>query len=330
MKKWFILLLSLMAALALFLVLSIFYDQTRSETVELEKPIQIVMKSIETEPMDFWEIVMRGMREAAKEYGLDYEISGPSHEKEIDLQIEMVNEIIEQRPPMLLLAASDYEKLVPSVERASELGIPVITFDSNVDSSIPISFIATDNIEAGKKAGDELKRLMKGSSRREIAIVSHIKEVSTGIDREAGVRESLQEEQVIGTWYIDVEQEKAYLATLELLKNDELGGIIALNEASALGVADAVAEVDGARDRVWVVGFDNAIQELEYLESGVIDALIVQRPYNMGYMTVKTAAEFLMGNPIAAELNTGSLLITKDNMFKREYQEILFPVRNIE
>ena len=327
MKKWFVPLLSLMAALVLFMTFSLFFDQNIPELPKLEKPVQIIMKSRERKPMDFWEVATRGIVEAAREYGLEYEISGPHFEKEIDLQIEIVNKIIEQRPPLILLAATDYKRLVPSVERASELGIPVITFDSAVDSTIPVSFVATDNIEAGEKAGREMKRLIAPRTRKEIAIVSHIKETATAIDREAGVRNALEGETIIGTWFIDVEQEKAYRTTLELLKNSNLGGIVALNEAAALGVGDAIAE-KGAQDEVLVVGFDNATQELAYLEAGVIDALVVQRPYNMGYMSVKSAAEFLLGNPIPSFIDTGSILITRENMFSREYQELLFPVQN--
>lgn len=328
MKKWFVPLLSLMSAFVLFMTFSLFFEQKPPELPELEKAIQIILKSRERKPMDFWEVTVRGIDEAAREYGLKYEMTGPNFEKEIDLQIELVNRIIEQRPPLIILAATDYKRLVPSVERASELGIPVITFDSAVKSTIPVSFIATDNIEAGEKAGKEMKRLISARNRKEIAIVSHIKETATAIDREAGVRNALEGETIIGTWFIDVEQEKAYMITLELLKNENLGGIVALNEAAALGVGDAIAEKK-AEERVLVVGFDNATQELAYLEAGVIDALVVQRPYNMGYMTVKSAAEFLLGKPIPSFIDTGSILITRENMFSREYQELLFPVQNI-
>jgi ribose transport system substrate-binding protein len=154
-------------------------------------------------------------------------------------------------------------------------------------------------------------------------------ETSTAIVREKGVRQALEGMNIVGTWFIDVERKRAYQVTLKLLENENLKGIIALNEAAALGVADAVAE-RGAKGRVWVVGFDNAIKELEYLEAEVIDALIVQRPYNMGYLTVKTAADYLLGKRVKPFQDTGSLLITKENMFNREYQELLFPVESIQ
>ncbi len=324
MKNWSMLLLSLFAALVLFIFLSVFYGNSRTEELNLDKPIQIVLKSIKGQPMDFWDVVQQGIDQAAKEFGVEVEISGPRFEKEITLQINILNGILEKEPPMLILAANDFKRLVQSVENAAAKKIPVITLDSGVDSDIPVSFIATDNLEAGFKAGTEMKRLIEGKTNNEIAIVSHIQETATAIDREAGVRSALESENIIGTWFCDVEQEKAYLITLELLKNPELGGIVALNEVSALGVARAIDET-GEKDRVFVVGFDNAIRELLFLEEGVIKATVVQRPYNMGYLAVKTAAEYLSGKPIERIIDTGSVLITKENMFQREYQELLFP-----
>ncbi len=324
MKNWFMLFISLIAGLILFIILSVFYVKAAPGELSLEKPVQIIIKSIEGQPMDFWNVVERGINQAAREYGIDVEISGPKYEKDIDVQISILNDVIDKDPPMIILAATDYKRFVEPVTRANNLNIPVITLDSGIDSGIPASFIATDNLEAGKKAGREIKRLIADSENKGIAIVSHIRETATAIDREAGVRSALEGQKIIGTWFCDVMQEKAYRITLELLKNEELGGIVALNEVAALGVARAIEET-GSKDRVIVVGFDNAIRELSYLEEGVIKATVVQRPYNMGYLSVKTAAEYLLGNPVPDFIDTGSVLITRENMFQREYQELLYP-----
>jgi len=329
MKNWYLLLLSLMSALVLFLILSFFYGQNTPEKLNLDSPIQVILKSMDGQPMDFWDVVNSGIEEAAKEFGVQVEVKGPRFEKEINRQITITNRAIELDPPLIILAASDYKRLVESIKRANDQGIPIITLDSGVDSDIPASFIATDNIEAGNKAGREMKRLLESSEKKDIAIVSHIQETATAIDRESGVREALAGENIIGTWFCDVEQEKAYKITLELLKNNKLGGIVALNDIAALGVARAIDE-QNAQDRVLVVGFDNAVRELAYLEEGVIKATVVQRPYNMGYLTIKTAVEYLSGDHVPSFIDTGSILITRDNMFQREYQELLFPFSHEE
>ncbi len=327
MKNWYLLLVSLMAALILFMVLSLFYNQNTSEKLELDSPIQIVMKSTQGQPMDFWDVVDQGIQEASREFGVSVEISGPRFEKEINRQIVIMNSVVEKNPPLIILAASDYLRLTDSIEEANRRGIPIITLDSGVASNIPVSFIATDNIEAGNKAGREMARLIGSHNHKEIAIVSHIKETATGIEREAGVRQALDGHNIVGTWFCDVDIERAYWITMDLLQNPDLGGIVALNEIASLGVGRAIEE-KGMKDQIIVVGFDNAIKELSYLEEGVLKATVVQRPYNMGYLAVKTAVDYLSGRDVPAFSDTGSILITRKNMFEREYQELLFPFNN--
>lgn len=324
MKNWILLLLSLVAGFILYIALSLFYSQRIPEKPNVEAPVEIVLKSIQTDPMDFWDVAIRGINEASREFGLEVHISGPRYEREINRQIRILEQVIEQQPPLIILAANDYRRLAEPLERAAELGVPVITFDSGVDSAVPVSFIATDNVEAGKKAGAEMKRLIADNPRKEIAIVSHIRETATAIEREAGVRQALEGENIIGTWFCDVDEDIAYEITLELLNNPDLGGIVALNEVAALGVARGI-DARNAKERVYAVGFDNAIRELFYLEQGVLKATVVQRPYNMGYLSVKTAADLLRGKEVEKFIDTGSILITVENMFRREYQELLFP-----
>jgi len=317
---------SLAVALTVFLVLTTSLRPGKTDELDLEKPIVVVVKATVTgQPMKFWDVVQAGINEAAKEFGVDVIITGPDHERQIQRQVNIVNRVIEDEPPLIILAASDYYLLAESVSEAAARGIPVITMDSGVSSKHPVSFVATNNIEAGIKAGREMNRILPDEPGTSIAIVSHIRETATAIEREAGVRQALEDRRIAGTWFCENDEEIAYAHTKAILEDPTITGIVALNEIVTLGAAQAVDDSDAA-DRVAVVGFDNAPQELAYVEAGVIEALVVQRPYNMGYMAVKTAVEYLKGNPVEAVIDTGSVLITAENMFQREYQELLFPV----
>lgn len=327
MRNLYFLLLSLMATLVLFMIISFFYKQDSSKKIDLDKPIEVILKSTMGQTMDFWDVVTRGIEEAAKEFGIQVNISGPKFEKEITRQIAILNEKIEGKPPFIVLAATDYKKLSEPVNRAHNQGIPVITLDSGVDSTFPKTFVGTDNIIAGIKAGEALDRLMKDDIKNEIVIISHLKETTSAIDREKGVREALIEENIIGTWYCDVEEDKAYKIVMDLMKNEKIGGIVALNEVATLGVARAMEDTP-VEKRVKVVGFDNSVRELTYLEQGLIEATVVQRPYNMGYLAIKAVAEYLNGDEVEKFIDTGSVLITKENMFRREFQELIFPFSN--
>jgi len=328
MKYLFLLIGGLAAAMGVFLIITFSFKPGDSRKIQPEGPIVVILKATsKTNPVMFWNVVQMGINEAAREFGVEVEIDGPDYEYQIERQINIFNKIIERRPPLIVLAATDYKLLAEPVKKAAENNIPVITMDSGVDSTYPVSFIATDNIEAGRKAGKELLRLNPEGTDGSVAIISHVKETATSIERETGIREVLGDWMIKNTWYCDNDKSKAYKYTMKILENPDIKGIIALNEIVTLGVAKAVKEKN-ASERVVVIGFDSAPDELAYLENDVIKATIVQRPYNMGYISIKTAVEYLQGKKVAPVIDTGSVLITADNMFKREYQELLFPVKN--
>ena len=319
---------SMAAALALFLVLTFALNPGANDDLELDSPIVVVMKAtVEGQPMNFWTVVQLGISEAAKEFGVDVEIIGPDHERQIHRQVNMVNRVIENRPPALILAASDYNLLAEPVEKAVSTGIPVITVDSGVNSNQTISFIATDNVAAGMKAGGEVLRLLSTNPEGRVAIVSHVRETATAIERERGVRQAVRPWEVAGTWYCENDEDIAYEKTLEILQDPTVQGIVALNELVTLGAARAIEDTQ-SQNRIAMVGFDNAPEELAYLERGILDATVVQRPYNMGYMAVKTAVRALKGKEVESWIDTGSVLITATNMFERDYQELLFPIED--
>lgn len=317
---------SLAVALMLFLILTFSFEPGKTDELNLDKPIVVIVKATTAgQPMNFWSVVQQGINEAAREFGVEVIITGADHETQIDRQVNIFNRVIGEDPALIILAASDYYVLADPVKVAAEKGIPIITVDSGVNSNYPVSFIATNNVEAGIKAGNEITRLLPVHENRSIAIVSHYRETATAIEREAGVRQALDGWNITGTWFCENDEKIAYENTMEILKDPSVKGIVALNEIVTLGVAKAIEESESA-DRITVVGFDNAPEELAYLEQGILKATVVQRPYNMGYMAVRTAVEYLKGREVEPFIDTGSVLITAENMFKREYQELLFPV----
>ncbi len=324
MKNRYLIFISIIFSAVLLFVLTFFPDRNPSK-IKQSGPIPVILKANTSEPFDFWSVVKRGVLEASKEFDIDLYITGPELEKDKEIQMIIMDKVIKEKPPLIVLAASDYEDLVSYVEKAKEAGIPVITVDSGVNSDLPISFIATDNMEAGRKAGYAMAELMNSRENRKIAIVSYVKGTATAIDREAGVMDSIGDLKYLETRFCEGSIEKAYKITLELIKDyPDLNGIIALNEKASLGVAQAIDELN-KKDSIIVVGFDNAPEELEYLEQDIMKAIVIQRPFNMGYLSIKTAFQHLKGQDVDSFINTGSLLITVDNMYHQELQEVLFP-----
>jgi ribose transport system substrate-binding protein len=288
--------------------------------------ITAVIKAIANDS-EFWEVIKTGLRAGAVEFGADLDIQGPWAESDIEGQIQIIDTILANDPPAaLILAATDYKRLAPLVEKAAAAGVRVITLDSGVDSPLPRTFVATNNIEGGEKVAAEMLRILEPGSR--LAIINHVRFATTAIEREEGARRVLDRNgryTVAGTWFTDNFEENAYAITLRLLEDyPDLGGILAMNEVSTVGSAKALRDA-GAAGRVRLVGFDSSLTEIQFIEQGVIAATVIQKPFNMGYLAVKAARDAAENRPLPPFIDTGSVLITVENLYEPENQKLLFP-----
>ncbi|WP_248925090.1 substrate-binding domain-containing protein [Paenibacillus hamazuiensis] len=291
---------------------------------EKSRPILVVPKTNDTR-IAFWHALNEGVMAAAKEYGVDVEVRGMREEADIDGQIRLLEQAIAEKPQAIVLAASDYNRLVPVAQSIVNAGIKLITVDSGLSGNISSSFIATDNYEAGKKAGFAMRSLVPpGAS---VAIVSFVKESTTAMERERGVRDSLSEGgiRIVSTSYSNGLTDKASEITEGLIRSEpNLHGIIGLNEVSTIGALQAVKRLN-AGGTIKMVGFDSSPEEIASLEEGILQVIVVQKPFNMGYLAVKTAFEAISGKRVTGYIDTGSEVITKENMYTNENQKLLFP-----
>lgn len=287
--------------------------------------IIVVLKSIDPR-IEFWKIVVDGIGVAAKEFDARVEVKGPQSEFDVSGQIQILEDVIAAKPDAIVLAASDYQSLVPIAQKIRKQGIPLVIIDSGINSEDANSFIATDNLAAGHKIGEMLLKLVEPSKR--IAIVSHVQGSSTAIQREQGARTGLSasfSSRIEGPYFSNGSQDRAYEITKKLLsENPDIGGIAGLNEISTLGAAQAIKEL-GLKEQVKLVGFDSSDKEIKLIEEGVIQAVVIQKPFNMGYLGIKTAFQALKGQKVDKKIDTGSQVINHDNMYTVENQKLLFP-----
>ncbi|RTE02246.1 substrate-binding domain-containing protein [Paenibacillus whitsoniae] len=287
----------------------------------------IVLIPKTTDPrVEFWQVLNQGVMAAAKEYKADIQIKGASAESQIDEQIKIVEETIAEKPKAIILAASDYNRLVPTAKKVIDAGITLITVDSGLAGGVSASLIATDNYAAGRNLVETMRGYVQGPAT--YAIVSFVKTSDTQIDRENGVRDGLKGDPsatVIETLYSNNSEDEAYKLTKQLLQErSDIRGIFGLNEVSTIGAARALKEMDPGRT-IKLVGFDNSMNEVSFMEAGILQATVVQKPFNMGYLAVKTALQAHRGDPVSRKIDTGSELITKENMYTNENQKLLFP-----
>ena len=272
----------------------------------------------------FWLTVKAGADSAGKEFGIDIIWNGPALETDIPAQIAIIENYINKNVDAIVLASCDVKALVTVIKKANAKGIPVITIDSGVDSDIPKCFIATDNVLGGEKAAGVLSDLI--GKKGKVACFPSVPGASSQIDREKGFREELKkypEIELVVVQYNQNDVATAMSITEDILTAfPDLAGIFAANEAGAIGCAQALIG-RGLQGIVKLVAFDAAENEIEALKSGVIQALIVQDPFAMGYLGVKTAMEVIKGKDVPEYIDTGVESVTMKNFYNSEIQNLL-------
>jgi ribose transport system substrate-binding protein len=304
----------------------IYYSNEIKINPEETPDILVVLKTMDPEKA-FWQAVRDGIVSASNDYNVKVNFTGPMLETDIDGQISAIINGLEQKPDAVILAATDFNRLVPIAQEIKDMNIPLVTMDSFINSSQADSEIGTDNFEAGKKAGGFLIDFLNPGDK--VAIISHVKESSTAIERESGVRDVLEKRvSIIGTFYSQDDRLIAYSITEKII-NDEpnLKAILTLNDPTTIGAADALRDLE-KENEIILVGFDNSYEVIRAVELNIVKATVVQKPFNMGFLAVKTAYELIQHKNVSRLIDTGSVLITKDNIFTIENQKLLFPVRN--
>lgn len=298
-------------------------------TLSARQPqITVVMKTHPSK-VEFWEVAMDGVKTAADEFGVKLEITGIDEEFMVDEQIALVDEIIKDKPDVMVLIATDFERLAPSVERAAAQDIKIVTLDSDVNSAKRICFIASDNLEIGRQMGVQLSSLLESGGK--VAVIGHIEGTSTGIDRvegALGVLRTRDDIELVGVYYCDNRAARAKEIVLGLLKEQpDIAGFIGTNEISNLGVAHALSEA-GKAGSIKLVGCDNSRQQIQFLEQGVIQAIVVQQPFSMGYTAIKQAVKVAHGEAVDSFTDIECVVITRENMYTEKNQKLLFPFQS--
>lgn len=315
-----IVVITLLAALGVF-----FYsdNENEGEGGELIVKVVLIPKGMD-EANDFWFNVVEGAQMAAAENHIELTVLAPASEMEVDRQNAMIEEAIAMQPNAIVLAPNSYEGTTPYAKKIEEAGIKLIVLDSVMAEEMGSSVVATDNLEGGIKMGSYMKPYLEDDS--VIGIIGHVKGASTATEREMGIREALgeYEEKIVDVEFCDSNYSKAYNLTVQMLEeHPDINVIFGLNEYSAVGAGRAVRDLE-LSDKIDMVGFDSSMEEVQMLEAGVFDAIVVQKPLNMGYIGVTMAYQAALGQEIPDNVDSGSVLITKETIYTEENQKLLF------
>ena len=227
----------------------------------------------------------------------------------------------------VVFSAIDFENNASAIDAASEQGVQIVAIDSSVDSQAVSTYIGTDNYAAGRMAAQAALDRVEGAL--EVGIVNYDISSANGQERERGAVEQFEQSgranirAVINT-LAQAESARADTAAL-LAEHPEINVLLAFNEPTSVGAAQAVEDLGRSED-IFLVGFDSNVMTVDGLQEGSVDALVVQNPYAMGYLGVESAYKLLSGNgnDLEATVDTSTQIVDRENLFTMDSQKALF------
>lgn len=282
---------------------------------------------------EFWKSIHAGARRAATDLDVDIIWKGPLKEDDREAQIAVVENLISRGVSGIVLAPLDDAALRVPVLNATRSGIPVIIIDSGLQSDDYISFVATDNHQGGRMAGQEMARRLEGRGR--IVMLRYQEGSASTMKREQGFLDAIAESPdivvVSDNQHGGATTESAYAASENLLAPLQtqdgtltIDGIFCPNESTTFGMLRALQDRQ-LNGQVRFIGFDSSEKLLEGLTAGDLDALVLQNPMAMGEIGVRTMVAHLQGKPVERRIDTGVVLVTRDNMNESTVAELLRP-----
>jgi ribose transport system substrate-binding protein len=272
----------------------------------------------------YWQSVLAGAKEAAKDYGYEIIWNGPDRETNSAGQIEIVSNAIASQVAGVVMAPVDRTALVPSVDQLATLGIPCVIIDSGLDDVNFLSIASTDNYQGGVLAAEQLGQALGGKGN--VLVVRHIAGSHATIKRLNGFSDTLAKE-FPDIKIVDSEsgQDTAEIAkgvTTQMLANHpDVQGLFACNVDVSVGALEALQAAN--RTDVKMVAFDPAKSLIDALKTGEVVAIVVQDPYNMGYQGVKVLALHSKGQTSPRVIDTGVEVVTAANITDPKIMRLL-------
>ncbi|QOV88581.1 ABC transporter substrate-binding protein [Humisphaera borealis] len=280
---------------------------------------------------EHWKGVEAGAKKAAAEMNVEIIWKGPLKEDDRAGQIQIVEQMVTDGVAGIVLAPLDDKALLRPVQQAAGKKIPVVIMDSPLAGELNkdfISLVATDNKKGGYLGGKRLAEVLGGKGK--VVLLRYQENSASTAEREAGFMDAMKEapgitlissNQYAGAT-ADSAQKKAE-SMLDVLRDAD--GIFCPNESSTQGMLNALerAGLAGESQKVKFVGFDKSVPLLKAMEEGKIQGLVAQNPEKMGYESVKVIVNKLDGKPVEPNVDTGVIVITKENLGSPEVKALI-------
>jgi ribose transport system substrate-binding protein len=325
MRKTFLILLA-------FVLLVAAVSCNRSKSTNSKKlTIAVIPKGTSHE---FWKSIHAGSIKAQRELstnGAEIEViwKGPLKEDDREMQIQVVEGFASQGVNGIVLAPLDNRALARPVEEAKSAGVPTVIIDSALESNSFVSFVATDNRKGGMLGADRLGELLGGKGK--VIMLRYAEGSASTEEREAGFLEEMKQkfpniEIISSDQHAGATRDSAKSVAENLLNRfgDDVQGIFCPNESTTAGMLSALQD-NGKAGKVIFVGFDTSQMFIDAMRAKQLHGIVVQNPFNMGYLGVRTMVESLQGKAVEKRIDTGVTMITPENLDAKDTQALLHP-----
>src|SRR5215469_14647351 len=283
---------------------------------------------------EYWKSIHAGAAKAAQDLGaegvkINIIWKGPLREDDREQQTQVVEGFISQNVSGIVLAPFDSHALVRPVEEAASAGIPTLVVDSALDTDKIVSFVATDNKNGGALAADQMGKLLNGKGK--VLLLRYQEGVASTRAREDGFVEKLKSaypgiELISSNQFAGPTRETAKQASENLLTRyaGQIQGVFTPNESSTAGMLLALQDINKA-GKVAFIGFDASDTFLDAMRNKQLQGVVVQNPFRMGDLGVRTLVDHLRGKSVEKRIDTGVMLVTTENMESPDAQLLLHP-----
>ncbi len=287
-----------------------------------EPYIAIISKGFQHQ---FWQAVKEGAEQQAEKEGVRVTFEGPSTETEVEAQVTMLTNALTKQPDAIGFAALDSKAAAPLMEQAKAADIPVVAFDSGVESEVPVTTAATDNKAAAAEAAKHMAEAI--GNKGKVALVVHDQTSRSGIDRRDGFIEWMEQNapdvELLEPQYGQGDQAKSADITKAIIAaNPDIKGIYGSNEGSAIGVVKGVEE--SGKKGITIVGFDSGKAQTDAIRSGLMLGAITQNPVGIGEQVVAAAVKALEGEEQPKVIDTGFYWYDKNNIDDEQIAAVLY------
>lgn len=278
-----------------------------------EIKIAVVLKALDAQ---FWLDVKTGAEDAAKSVpGVSITVMAPDREINVQQQVQLVEDQLVQGIDILCLAPCGSQELMPVMDRAHEMGIPVLLIDTDAPWDKKAAYVGTNNFIGGVLAGEYIAERLGGKGK--VALITGVMGHQTMMDRIKGCREALEKHpdiKIVAQQPANSERALAMTVAENILSTHfDLGAIFCANDPMAMGALEAVR---ADKSDALIVGFNADQEACDSIKAGGLAATVAQSAYNIGKVGVQTAIKVLNKETVPAHVDTGTELVTTDNVEK--------------